>query len=154
MGPTSSHNFAMVRKTTWFGYWNWLDWWWNWYVILCPLTEYLIQEFGWRLAYQWLGIISGILIVSAALFLTKDPTTNFYHWFNSKYKLLGKQYPIENTAVVFGGVEQCLNMSNNNNLSKIIKDPIFWKMINTFGLWWLSGAITTVTLAPFYLKKD
>ena len=119
-----------------------------------PLTEYLIQEFGWRLAYQWLGIISGILIVSAALFLIKDPTTNFYHWFNSKYRLLGKQYPIENTAVVFGAVEQRLNSSTNNNLSKIVKDPIFWKMINTFGLWWFAGAITTVTLAPFVLEKS
>ena len=23
LGLTSSHNFAMVPKTTWFGYWNW-----------------------------------------------------------------------------------------------------------------------------------
>ena len=118
-----------------------------------PLTEYLIQEFGWRLAYHWLGIISGILIVSAALLLTKDPTTNFYRWFHSKYRLIGKQHRIENSVVVLGAVEQRLNASNNKNLSKIIKDPIFWKMINTFGLWWFAGAITTVKLAPFVLEK-
>ena len=26
-------------------------------------------------------------------------------------------------------------------------------MINTFGLWWFAGAITTVTLAPFVLEN-
>ena len=118
-----------------------------------PLTECLIQEFGWRLAYQWLGIISGILIITAALFLTKDPTTNFYWWFYIKYKLFQKQCPIDNAAVVSDALEQSLNTSSRKNLSKIIKDPIFWKMINTFGLWWFSGAIATVTLAPFALEK-
>ena len=118
-----------------------------------PLTECLIQEFGWRLAYQWLGIISGILIITAALFLTKDPTTNFYWWFYIKYKLFRKQCPIDNAAVVSDALEQTLNTSSSKNLSKIIKDPIFWKMINTFGLWWFSGAIATVTLAPFALEK-
>jgi len=118
-----------------------------------PLTECLIQEFGWRLAYQWLGIISGILIITAALFLTKDPTTNFYWWFYTKYKLFQKQCPIDNAAVVSDALEQSLNTSSSKNLSKIIKDPIFWKMINTFGLWWFSGAIATVTLAPFVLEK-
>jgi MFS family permease len=118
-----------------------------------PLTECLIQEFGWRLAYQWLGIISGILIITAALFLTKDPSTNFYWWFYTKYKLFRKQCPIDNAAVVSDALEQTLNTSSSKNLSKIIKDPIFWKMINTFGLWWFSGAIATVTLAPFALEK-
>lgn len=118
-----------------------------------PLTECLIQEFGWRLAYQWLGIISGILIITAALFLTKDPSTNFYWWFYTKYKLFRKQCPIDNAAVVSDALEQSLNTSSSKNLSKIIKDPIFWKMINTFGLWWFSGAIATVTLAPFALEK-
>ena len=118
-----------------------------------PLTECLIQEFGWRLAYQWLGIISGILIITAALFLTKDPSTNFYWWFYTKYKLFREQCPIDNAAVVSDALEQTLNTSSSKNLSKIIKDPIFWKMINTFGLWWFSGAIATVTLAPFALEK-
>lgn len=118
-----------------------------------PLTECLIQEFGWRLAYQWLGIISGILIITAALFLTKDPTKKFYWWFYTKYQLFRKQCPIDNSAVVSDALEQSLNTSSSKNLSKIIKDPIFWKMINTFGLWWFSGAIATVTLAPFVLEK-
>ncbi|MDC0399772.1 MFS transporter [Alphaproteobacteria bacterium] len=122
-------------------------------LFFAPLTECLIQELGWRLAYQWLGIISGILIITAALFLTKDPSTNFYWWFYTKYKLFRKQCPIDNAAVVSDALEQTLNTSSSKNLSKIIKDPIFWKMINTFGLWWFSGAIATVTLAPFALEK-
>jgi hypothetical protein len=64
----------------------------------------LIQEFGWRLAYKWLGIISGALIVSCALFLAKDPTTNFYRWFNTKYRALGKHYSINDDLVVFPSV--------------------------------------------------
>ena len=119
-----------------------------------PLTEYLIQESGWRLAYKWLGIISGALIVSSALFLAKDPPKNFHFWFNAKYRALGKHYSINNYSVVLGAVEKPVNTSINKNLAKVIKDIVFWKMITTFGLWWCAGAITTVTLAPFVLEKD
>ena len=118
-----------------------------------PLTEYLIQELGWRLAYKWLGIISGALIVSAALFLTKDPTTNVYCWFSSKYRVSGKYYLIKRNPISLGAAEDGINMSPNKNLLKIFKDVVFWKMISTFGLWWFAGAIATVTLAPFVLEK-
>ncbi len=41
--------------------------------LIAPLAEFLIATAGWRLAYVWLGAISGCLIVLAAFFLVRDP---------------------------------------------------------------------------------
>ena len=41
--------------------------------LIAPLAEFLIATAGWRLAYVWLGVISGCLIVLAAFFLVRDP---------------------------------------------------------------------------------
>jgi MFS family permease len=76
-----------------------------------------------------------------------------YCWFSSKYRVSGKYYLIKRNPISLGAAEDGTNMSANKNLLKIIKDVVFWKMISTFGLWWFSGAIATVTLAPFVLEK-
>ncbi len=41
--------------------------------IICPLTGWLITNYGWRAAYALLGIIALVGIIASGLFLRRDP---------------------------------------------------------------------------------
>ena len=42
-------------------------------LIMSPIANWLIADYGWRTSYVMLGIIASVLIISAAQFLRRDP---------------------------------------------------------------------------------
>jgi len=105
---------------------------------IAPLAEYLIATSGWRLAYVWLGVISGGLIVLAALFLVRDPAARGL----SPYGADGN---------VAGGPTS--DAGPSGQLSDFLTVPRFWRMTLSFGLWWFAGAIVYIQIAPFLVEK-
>ncbi|MDG2286461.1 MAG: MFS transporter, partial [Alphaproteobacteria bacterium] len=108
---------------------------------IAPLAETLIQQLGWRAAYLWLGVISGGLIVGAALLLTRDPAEKGMHAHGADP---GK-------AALTRGTEHM--RAPAGEAGRVARSGLFWRMVLTFGLWWFAGAITFVQTAPYMLDK-
>ena len=113
---------------------------------IAPLAETLIQQLGWREAYLWLGLISGGLIIGAALLLTRDPAEKNL----LRYGAASLRNPPMRGAV---GADPARHHTPVVKPSRIARSGLFWRMIMTFGLWWFAGAITFVQNAPFMLEK-
>ena len=104
---------------------------------VAPLAEYLITTSGWRMAYIWLGVLSGGLIVVAALFLARDPSERGL----TPYGAAAGSIPLPKEA------------SPQARVLDFVRTWLFWRMSLTFGLWWFAGAIVYVQIAPFLLEK-
>lgn len=113
---------------------------------IAPLAETLIQQLGWREAYLWLGLISGGLIIGAALLLTRDPAEKNL----LRYGAASLRTPPMRGVV---GTDPTRHHTPVAKPSRIARSGLFWRMIMTFGLWWFAGAITFVQNAPFMLEK-
>jgi MFS family permease len=113
---------------------------------IAPLAETLIQQLGWRAAYLWLGVISGGLIIGAALLLTRDPA-------NKGMVPHGAAPATDATTSAGRENNQPRNQFQADEPSRIARSGLFWRMILTFGLWWFAGAITFVQNAPYMLEK-
>lgn len=107
---------------------------------IAPLTTLLIQTVGWRSAYVWLGLISGGLIVAAALLMYRDPEDKGHLAYGS----VDKQRP---------GAQARPSGSQFTGLRSIARTWTFWHLALTFGFWWFGGAIVYVQIAPFILEK-
>lgn len=106
---------------------------------MAPLAEFLIAQFGWREAYLWLGVISGGLIVASALFLVRDPQEKGLLPFGAENRAASRRGRLSGVALA--------------GLGQFARDPIYWLMALTLGLWWFAGAIIYVHIAPFMLEK-
>ena len=106
---------------------------------MAPLAELLIAQLGWRQAYLWLGIISGGLIVLAALFLVRDPGR----------KGMLRYGENRDAPAVGSGSPTGATMTSG----PFLRDRLFWLMSLTFGLWWFAGAVVYVHIAPFMIEK-
>jgi OFA family oxalate/formate antiporter-like MFS transporter len=104
---------------------------------VAPLAEYLIATSGWRMAYIWLGVLSGGLIVVAALFLARDPSERGLTPFGA----------------AAGSIPLPKEASPQARVLDFVRTWLFWRMSLTFGLWWFAGAIVYVQIAPFLLEK-
>lgn len=106
---------------------------------MAPLAELLITNLGWRDAYLWLGVISGGLIVAGALFLVRDPCESGLSPFGAAESDSPIPSPISSVT--------------GSGIGHLARDPLFWWMALVLGLWWFSGAIIYVHIAPFMLEK-
>ena len=106
---------------------------------MAPLAELLIGQLGWRQAYLWLGVISGGLIVLAALFLTRDPGRKGM-----------RPYGATGAGPSIGGMPPG---GGGEGADSFLRDGLFWLMSLTLGLWWFAGAIVYVHIAPFVIEK-
>ena len=104
---------------------------------VAPLAEYLIATSGWRMAYIWLGVLSGGLIVVTALFLARDPSERGLTPFGA----------------AAGSIPLPKEASPQARVLDFVRTWLFWRMSLTFGLWWFAGAIVYVQIAPFLLEK-
>lgn len=104
---------------------------------VAPLAEFLIASSGWRMAYLWLGALSGGLIVIAALFLVRDPAARGLKPYGAPADHV---LPVAETAP-------------RGRMRDFAGTWMFWRMSLTFGLWWFAGAIVYVQIAPFLLEK-
>jgi MFS family permease len=108
---------------------------------IAPLAETLIQKLGWRVAYLWLGVISGGLIIGAALLLTRDPAEKGMRAHGADPEKTASSRDMEHSRAPVG------------EAGRIARSGLFWRMVLTFGLWWFAGAITFVQTAPYMLDK-
>jgi MFS family permease len=107
---------------------------------IAPLAEVLIVNLGWRDAYLWLGVVTGILIVGSALLLSRDPLAKGMQ----PYGAIAPQ----SGSCVSGSSE------SGRSIGHIARTWLFWRLTATFGLWWFAGIIVYVQIAPYMLEKS
>jgi OFA family oxalate/formate antiporter-like MFS transporter len=125
---------------------------------VAPLADSLIQQVGWREAYLWLGVVSGGLIVAAALFLDRDPSAKgmaAYGAADRTDRTIDEQSDDQSGRPridAFLASRHSLEVGADD-IWAIVRTWLFWRMILTFGFWWFGGAIVCVQLAPYLVEK-
>jgi OFA family oxalate/formate antiporter-like MFS transporter len=125
---------------------------------VAPLADSLIQQVGWREAYLWLGLISGGLIVVAALFLDRDPNskgTAAYGAADRPNEPSDGERGHQSAGTGTGDASASRHSIEvgSDDIGAIVRTWLFWRMTLTFGFWWFGGAIVYVQLAPYILEK-
>ena len=104
---------------------------------MAPISEALIIQFGWRSAYLWLGIIAGTAIVLSALFLTRDPSAKGIGPYGAANRPSGQRS----------------HSAAQARFIDFVREPMFWRMCLSFGLWWFAASIAYIQMAPYMLEK-
>lgn len=115
---------------------------------IAPIVEYLLTAFGWRMAYAWLGLLCGGLIVGAALLLYRDPQSKGLLPYGAANPAAAGPSPVDRANADVSARDAAFP-----NLRSIVRTQAFWWVSLMFGLWWFAGAIVYVQLAPFVIEK-
>lgn len=107
--------------------------------VISIFVSRLIDASGWRLSYLIVGIAAGIIIITAALFMYRDPEAK-------------GDRPV-GAAALKDGQRPGLVAATGATIGQALHTWTLWLMVVMFGIWWFGGAIIYVQLAPFVQEK-
>jgi len=108
-----------------------------------PFATYLITNFNWRTAFIFMGIIAGLLIISASLWMKKDPAE------------IGLLPDGVNSASNGKAINENNNYSNESGLTlrQVLRTRSLWYFMAIWLLWGMSYHLILTHIVPHALDK-
>jgi len=113
-------------------------------ILFPPFSRYLITIWGWRWSFLILGLLSGSMMVAAALFLRKDPQEKNLRPFG--------ETPAPRAGDP-GALQPVNSAAKDFNLSQAIATRPFWASFAVYLLWLTGFLMVSVHLAAFGVDR-
>jgi MFS transporter, OFA family, oxalate/formate antiporter len=109
--------------------------------VVTPIfAAYMINAFGWRATYAWMGVIGGIVIIVAALFVRREPSDLGLEPDGRDLKLAR-----DSLSATF----ESPKLEDSWTLAEAQRTGAFWLLTAMFFLTWLVVFLPMVHLTPY-----
>ena len=114
-------------------------------LLFSPLSEYLIDNYGWRSTWLILGCSGSMVVVLIALFIVRKDPQSMGLWPDGDPSLDGD-------AAIAASHGRPVSVEYSWSLKHTVRSRVFWTLVVVHGLRMLSSSTMIVFRIPFFIE--